>query len=96
MLHEKTIKVLVVDDSASIRALIAEMLHYQSGFEMLPMAKDPFEAVEYISQTIPDVIILDLDLPKMNGLDFLKRLMRQHPITVVVFSSHAGPDSVNS
>ena len=96
MLHEKTIKVLVVDDSASIRALIGEMLHDQSGFEMLPMAKDPFEAVEYISQTIPDVIILDLDLPKMNGLDFLKRLMRQHPIPVVVFSSHAGPESVNS
>ncbi len=81
------IKVLVVDDSALIRSLMRELLSSQPDLEVVGMAPDPLVAREMIKQLNPDVITLDVEMPRMNGLDFLERLMRLRPMPVVMVSS---------
>ncbi len=81
------IKVLIVDDSAVVRQTIKETLESDPEIEVMATASDPFYAVERLKQGIPDVITLDVEMPRMDGVTFLKKIMTQHPIPVVMVSS---------
>ncbi len=82
-----TIKVLIVDDSALIRKLLTEILETDPGISVVGTAVDPFMAREKIKQLNPDVLTLDVEMPKMDGITFLKNLMRLRPMPVVMISS---------
>jgi two-component system chemotaxis response regulator CheB len=81
------IKVLIVDDSALIRSVMKEIIGAQQDMEVVGVAPDPIVARELIKQTNPDVLTLDVEMPRMDGLDFLERLMRLRPMPVVMVSS---------
>ncbi len=83
----KTIKVLVVEDSLLFRELLVQNLNNDPALSVVAVANDPFEARDAIIKYKPDVMTLDLELPKMSGLEFLRKLMPQYPIPVVVISS---------
>lgn len=81
------IRVVVVDDSALVRSLLAEIINRQSDMECVGTANDPLIAREMIRELNPDVITLDIEMPKMDGIDFLGRLMRLRPMPVVMIST---------
>lgn len=81
------IKLLIVDDSLFFRKSLERGLSKDSRIEIIGMAVDPFDAMEKIKQLNPDVVTLDVEMPKLNGIDFLKKLMPVHPLPVVVVSS---------
>jgi two-component system chemotaxis response regulator CheB len=81
------IRVLIVDDSATMRALIAANLRQDSGIEVVGQAHDPQQARAAIKVLNPDVLTLDIDMPGMNGLEFLQKLMRLRPMPVVMIST---------
>lgn len=81
------IKVLVVDDSALIRGVMKEIINSQPDMEVVGVAPDPLVARDLIKQTNPDVLTLDVEMPRMDGLDFLERLMRLRPMPVLMVSS---------
>ncbi|MCI4411442.1 MAG: chemotaxis response regulator protein-glutamate methylesterase [Thiotrichales bacterium] len=83
----KKIKVLVVDDSALVRQMLTEMLSRDAGIEVIGTAEDPFDAREKIKALNPDVVTLDIEMPKMDGVTFLRNLMRLHPLPVIMISS---------
>lgn len=83
----KKIKVLVVDDSALIRSVMTEIINDQVDMEVVGAAPDPLVAREMIKALNPDVLTLDVEMPKMDGLDFLEKLMRLRPMPVVMVSS---------
>lgn len=87
------IRVLVVDDSALVRQTLSEILSADPDIEVLGTANDPFVAAERLRHEIPDVITLDVEMPRMDGLTFLHRLMTQKPIPVVICSSLAAAGS---
>ncbi|WKE67060.1 chemotaxis response regulator protein-glutamate methylesterase [Gallaecimonas kandeliae] len=80
-------RVLVVDDSPLMRALISDLLARDPELEVVGSAADPYEARDAIKALKPDVLTLDIEMPKMNGLAFLKNLMRLHPLPVVMVST---------
>ncbi|MDP1596451.1 MAG: chemotaxis response regulator protein-glutamate methylesterase [Methylotenera sp.] len=81
------IKVLVIDDSALIRSLLTEIINSQSDMVVVGAAPDPLVAREMIKHLNPDVLTLDVEMPKMDGLDFLEKLMRLRPMPVVMVST---------
>ncbi len=81
------IKVLIVDDSALIRSVMSEIVGSQPDMEVVGVAPDPLVARDLIKQTNPDVLTLDVEMPKMDGLDFLEKLMRLRPMPVIMVSS---------
>ncbi|SFD21879.1 protein-glutamate methylesterase/protein-glutamine glutaminase [Pseudoalteromonas denitrificans] len=81
------IKVLIVDDSPLIRALLTEILQLASDIKVVGSAEDPFDAREKIKVLKPDVLTLDIEMPKMDGISFLKNLMRLRPMPVVMIST---------
>lgn len=81
------IKVLIVDDSALIRSVMREIINSQPDMEVVGVAPDPIIARDLIKQTNPDVLTLDVEMPRMDGLDFLEKLMRLRPMPVVMVSS---------
>ena len=81
------IRVLVVDDSASVRQAMKEVLSSDPEIEVVGVAQDPYVAVERIRTSPPDVITLDIEMPRMDGLTFLERMMSQHPIPTVICST---------
>jgi len=83
----KKIEVLVVDDSALIRKLLSEIINSQPDMRAVGAAPDPLVAREMIRALNPDVLTLDVEMPRMDGLDFLERLMRLRPMPVVMVSS---------
>lgn len=85
----KKIKVLVVDDSALVRQTLCDILNSDPGIEVVATAADPFLAAERLKTVVPDVITLDIEMPRMDGLTFLQKIMSQHPIPVVMCSSLA-------
>lgn len=80
-------KVLIVDDSALIRSVMSEIVNSQADMEVVGTAPDPLVARELIKKTNPDVLTLDVEMPKMDGLDFLEKLMRLRPMPVLMVSS---------
>ncbi|MDQ1243876.1 MAG: two-component system, chemotaxis family, protein-glutamate methylesterase/glutaminase, partial [Campylobacterota bacterium] len=80
------IKVLVVDDSATARTVICEILSSDPLIEVVGTASDAFVARDKIVELKPDVICLDVEMPRMDGITFLQKVMRQHPIPVVMCS----------
>ncbi len=83
----KPIRVLIIDDSASVRAALTAVLSADPGIEVMATANDPFEAARRIHDEVPDVITLDVEMPRMDGITFLRKLMAQKPIPVVMCSS---------
>ena len=83
----KKIKVLVVDDSPVFRALLAQMINADPLLDVVAMAEDPYQARDLIKIHNPDVLTLDIEMPKMNGVQFLKNLMRLRPMPVVMVST---------
>ena len=83
----KKIRVLVVDDSALIRGVLTELLSQDSDIEVIATASDPYIARQKIKEMNPDVLTLDVEMPKMDGLTFLEKLMAGHPMPVVMVSS---------
>jgi len=83
----RTVKVLVVDDSATMRALIIDALRADPDLQVVGEAADPIEARTAIKELNPDVVTLDVEMPNMNGLEFLERLMRLRPVPVIMVST---------
>lgn len=81
------IRVLVVDDSAVMRAFLGRVIASQPDMELLGASPDPLLAIDRIRRTPPDVITLDVEMPRMNGLDFLRNLMAMRPLPVIMISS---------
>lgn len=81
------IRVLIVDDSALMRQVLKNLLEYDPEIEVVGVAADPIIAWTKILQLQPDVLTLDVEMPRMDGLSFLERLMRDHPLPVVMISS---------
>ena len=81
------IKVLIIDDSALIRSILSEIIRSQNDMEVVGVAPDPLVARDLIKQCNPDVLTLDVEMPKMDGLDFLEKLMRLRPMPVIMVSS---------
>ena len=93
---QKKIRVLIVDDSASVRTTLSEIIDADPDLEVMATASDPYVAVERIRHEVPDVIFLDVEMPRMDGLTFLRKLMSQRPVPVVICSSlaEAGSDTL--
>lgn len=87
MASSKKIKVLIVDDSGLIRAILTEIINSDARFTVVGAAKDPYEAREMIKSLLPDVLTLDIEMPRMNGITFLNNLMRLRPMPVVMIST---------
>lgn len=83
----RKIRVIVVDDSALVRSLLSEIINRQRDMECIGTANDPLVAREMIREMNPDVITLDVEMPRMDGIDFLGRLMRLRPMPVVMIST---------
>ena len=83
----KKIRVLIVDDSAVVRQALQQVLESDPMIEVMGTAGDPFVAVQRIAKEVPDVITLDVEMPRMDGLTFLDRLMAQCPVPVVICST---------
>lgn len=86
-MERKKIKVLIVDDSILFRETLSRFIAEDEFIQVVGTAGDPYEARDKILELRPDVVTLDVEMPKMNGIDFLKRLIPQYPIPVVVVSS---------
>ena len=85
--QNRKIKILIVDDSAIVRKLLAEALAGESDMEVVGTAPDPYIARDKILTLAPDVLTLDIEMPRMDGLTFLRKLMRYRPMPVIVISS---------
>ena len=83
----RKIRVLIVDDSAIVRQTMQDILSSDPQIEVVATASDPYVAAQKILKTIPDVITLDIEMPRMDGITFLRKIMSQRPIPVVVCSS---------
>ncbi|WP_337174553.1 chemotaxis-specific protein-glutamate methyltransferase CheB [Paludisphaera sp.] len=84
--HHSAIEVMVVDDSAVIRQRLKSIIESDHRFRVT-LAADPYEAVALLSRSVPGVIVLDVEMPRMDGLTFLRKLMKQHPMPVVLCTS---------
>ncbi|MUM78332.1 chemotaxis-specific protein-glutamate methyltransferase CheB [Pseudodesulfovibrio sp. F-1] len=92
----KKIRVLIVDDSAVVRKTLEDILSSDPGIEVIGTAVDPYVAAQRLKNEVPDVITLDIEMPRMDGLTFLQKLMKQHPIPVVICSSVAEQGTSNA
>ncbi|WDF71727.1 protein-glutamate methylesterase/protein-glutamine glutaminase [Novosphingobium sp. KACC 22771] len=81
------IRVLIVDDSASVRQMMTRILSTDPQIEVIAAASDPYVAARYIKEELPDVVTLDVEMPRMDGITFLRKLMSQCPLPVVMCSS---------
>ena len=86
---DNKIRVLIVDDSAVVRQTLSSILSSDPDIDVMGVASDPYVAASQIAHEVPDVITLDIEMPRMDGLTFLRKIMTQHPIPVVVISSLA-------
>ncbi len=83
----RKIRVLIVDDSAAVRQALSDIISSDDHLEVMATASDPYVAAERMRQEIPDVIFLDIEMPRMDGLTFMRRIMAQRPIPVVICST---------
>jgi two-component system, chemotaxis family, protein-glutamate methylesterase/glutaminase len=86
--YPEPLEILVVDDSALVRQKLKSIIESDPGFRVV-LAADPYEAVAMLSKSVPGVIVLDVEMPRMDGLTFLRKLMRQHPLPVVLCTAQA-------
>ena len=86
------LKVLVVDDSATVRQVLVAVLSEKHGFRVT-VAADPLIAIEKMKKSLPDVILLDLEMPRMDGMTFLRKIMGENPLPVVICSGLTGPNT---
>jgi two-component system chemotaxis response regulator CheB len=91
MVYNRKIRVLIVDDSAIVRKILADALSSEPDLEVVGSAPDPYAARDKILTLRPDVLTLDIEMPRMDGLTFLKKLMHFHPLPAVIISSLAQP-----
>lgn len=96
MISGKPIKVLLVDDSAMVTKVVSHIINEDKELTVMGVAANPYEAVEIMKREKPDVILLDIEMPRMDGLTFLRKIMTQHPIPVVIFSGVAPKNSRNA
>jgi len=96
MAVEKKIKVLMVDDLEVAVMAIEHIVNQQPDMVLYASAANPYDAVKVISREKPDVILLDIQMPKMDGITFLRKIMSQHPVPVIMFSSVAEKGSANA
>jgi two-component system chemotaxis response regulator CheB len=89
MIVNKRIKVLVVDDSAVVRQVVAGLLGEDPEIEVIAAVADPILAIARMNAQWPDVIVLDIEMPRMDGITFLKKIMSEHPTPVVICSTLA-------
>ena len=87
MREKRKIKVLIIDDSLLFREFISQEVRKDSGIVVVGTAADPFDARDKIIDLEPDVITCDIEMPKMNGIEFIRRLMPQYPLPAVIVSS---------
>ncbi|MCC5927708.1 MAG: chemotaxis response regulator protein-glutamate methylesterase [Cyclobacteriaceae bacterium] len=90
---EEKVKVLIVDDSALVRQTLSSILSDDPMLEVVGTASNPYAAADILKRQLPDVITLDIEMPRMDGLTFLRKLMQQFPIPVVIISSLTGNGS---
>ncbi len=83
----RKIRVLVVDDSAVVRQIFTQELHRDPGIEVIGTAPDPYVARDKVVKLVPDVVTLDIEMPRLDGLTFLRKLMRYYPLPVIIVSS---------
>jgi len=88
-MSSRPVRVLIVDDSALVRQTLSDVLSSDPEIEVIGTAGDPFIAADRIREQVPDVITLDIEMPRMDGLTFLRQIMEQHPIPIVICSSLA-------
>ncbi len=81
------VRVLIVDDSSIVRRALSQELAKQPGIEVIGTAPDPYIARDKIASDRPDVITLDIEMPRMDGLTFLRKIMKYHPIPTIIVSS---------
>src|SRR6202012_2411897 len=81
------IRVLIVDDSASVRQILTTILNEDPDIEVMAAASDPFVAARRLQDELPDVMILDIEMPRMDGITFLRKIMAQRPIPVIICST---------
>ena len=86
-MQNQKIRVLVVDDSASVRQVLTAILNEDPDIEVMAAASDPFVAARRMQEEIPDVILLDIEMPRMDGITFLRKIMAQRPIPVIICST---------
>jgi two-component system chemotaxis response regulator CheB len=84
---DKQIRVLIVDDSAAVRQVLVQIIESDPELAVMATASDPYVAAERIRREIPDVILLDIEMPRMDGLTFLRKIMAQRPIPVLICST---------
>ena len=90
------IEVMIIDDSAVVRQTLEKLISAERDLHLLTTAPDPYVAVNKLKEFVPDVIILDIEMPRMDGLTFLQKLMNQHPIPVIICSSKSEKGSSNA
>ena len=91
-----TAQILVVDDSALMRTIISDMLKSDKGIEVVGIAKNGLIALEKIKELKPDVVVMDLVMPEMDGIQTLKEIMKNNPLPVIMLSAHTQKDSDKS
>ena len=89
MATERPIRVLVVDDSALVRQVVSQALATDPGIEVIATASDPVCALEKMKARWPDVLVIDIEMPRMDGITFLKKIMAERPTPTIVCSSLA-------
>ncbi len=96
MISGNPINVLLVDDSVVVTQVVSHIIEQDDRLHVMGIASDPYEAVNIMKKERPDVILLDIEMPRMDGLTFLRKIMSQHPIPVVIFSGVAPKNSYNA
>src|SRR5690242_3606180 len=84
---QRPIRVLVVDDSAFMRTIIGRMLREDGGFEVIGYAANGEEGVERVAELKPDVVTMDVEMPRMNGIEAVDLIMQRHPTPIVMLSA---------
>ncbi len=90
------IRVLIVDDSALARRVLSDVISSSEDFEVMGAVRDPFEAAEFLRHELPHVVVLDVEMPRMDGLTFLRKMMAQFPIPTVICSTLATEGSATA